>query len=127
MPPTPAMYPTWVFYFHAVVSAGVLLAALGSMYAAARRRWALTMRLGRMSVLGGVVILTVAVLMVMGPPVLGMELGPGTASKATRLARTIAELMNTTAIAVPGFLIGAVTWPLGALGQRRRASQNEDE
>ena len=116
----PAMYPGWVFGLYAVASAGVLLAALASVAAAAARRWALTRRLGCLGFIGGITIFVVATLMVVVPPMLGLDLGAGSASRASRIGKTISELMNTTVIAFPGALIGAVTWPLGAIALRRR-------
>jgi hypothetical protein len=117
----PAMYPDWVFYIYAAASASVLVAALVSIGACVLRRWALARRLGRTSFFGAIAIFIVAILMVMVPPLLGIDLGSDAASKATRLARTISELMNTTVIAFPGLLVGAVTWPIAVVAQRRSA------
>jgi hypothetical protein len=114
------MLPTWAFVLCALVSGCVFVSALASVGFALARRWAATRLFGRISVLGGIAIIAVAILLIIAPTILGVDLGSGPESKATILARMISQIMNTTAIAFPGLVIGALTWPLGAIAGRRR-------
>lgn len=119
-----AMYPSWVFYVVGVASVAVLLAACAAVVAAFAQRWALTRRLSGWSFIAGAGIVALAIAMIVLPRLLGIDLGSGPESRATRLAVTLSALMNATVVAIPGLFIGVLTWIVESALRHRRSRRS---
>jgi hypothetical protein len=112
-------YPTWVFGLCGAMSIIVFTATCVSFIAACLRRWEFARFLSGRSCIAGIGILVVTFVLATTAVTSG-ESGPE--SKATRLAKTISELMNATVGIYPAVPMSGATWTVAtvALWLRRR-------
>ena len=117
----PALYPTWLFILYGGISLCMCGVSLVSVGFAIARRWSAARRFGRISFLGALALVFAALPLIFVLLLLGVGHRASTESKATLLARGISDTINLMVIIFPTLVIGALTWPIGAFVERRRA------
>jgi hypothetical protein len=106
-----AAHSLWVYGLFGVASIAVFVAACGSVVAACMRRWAFAQRVAGRSFGAACAILVFAVVLV----ATAVPDGESPESKATRLAKTISELMNVTAGIYPAIPVSGATWAVATV------------
>lgn len=106
----PLLFPVWLLYGFGIAAVGVALVAIASTATAVTRRWHSTRRLGFLSTLGAVAVLFSAMLTMMISSAIADVPHDDPVTAATRIGRSVSALMNATGPAVPGAIVGALTW-----------------